>query len=72
MTDAGNIVLTHRGDNTGELQVPGQPDSNVVLPLRTPNQLLSEELRNLDSDPIFDEVMETVLTRGTRGNRGAY
>ena len=71
-TEAGDIVLIHRGDNTGELEVPGQPDSTVVLPLRTPNQLLSEELRSLDSDPIFDEVMETVLARGTRGNRGAY
>ena len=71
-TAVGDIVLTHRGDDTGELVVPGHPTSQVVLPLRTPNQLLAEELRNLDSDPIFDEVLETVLSRGTSVNRGTY
>ena len=67
-TIKGDIVLVHHGNEEAIITVPGQPDRPVVLPFRTPNQLLTEELRSLDADPIFDETMDVVRKRAKRGD----
>lgn len=68
-TTKGDVILGHDGVGEALLSVPGQADRPVVLDLRDPQQLLAEELRRLDVDPVFDSVMATVLARHERGAR---
>jgi glucose-6-phosphate dehydrogenase assembly protein OpcA len=57
---AGDISLIRPQTITAELRVANQPERHVALPRRGLRDCLSEELRRLDADDVYAEV----LTKG--------
>jgi hypothetical protein len=52
-TKGGEISLTRNDGRTGWLVRPGEPRREVPLHRRDLADLLSEELRRLDADPMY-------------------
>lgn len=65
-TPEGTISLVRISLKEALLSLPGQPDRAVALEIRNTNDLLSEELRRLDPDPVFSEAMCFLLGRQRR------
>ncbi|GAA3285826.1 glucose-6-phosphate dehydrogenase assembly protein OpcA [Nesterenkonia halobia] len=59
-TADGDVVLSRPQGDIADLHLPEVPVQRVPLPLRTLEDCLAEELRRLDADEVFGEV----LTRG--------
>ena len=59
--DDGEIVLERPGRAVAVLRQPGQPDQQVAMPVRDLNGCLAEELRRLDPDEVYGEVLTTGL-----------
>ena len=57
---SGPIILDRPDGRIVTISQPGKPDRRVALPIRTLSEALIEELRRLDPDEIYGEV----LTRG--------
>ena len=55
--DAGVIELFRPDGNTAYLTQPGQPEQRISLPRRNLHECLAEELRRLDPDEVFGEVL---------------
>ncbi len=60
VTDDGDIVVSRTDGVTAVLTRPGVPDSRVALPRRELAELLAEELRRLDPDEVYGEVISQV------------
>jgi glucose-6-phosphate dehydrogenase assembly protein OpcA len=60
MDRAGGPIDLVRPDGVATLTQPGQPERRISLPRRETGECLSEELRRLDPDDVYGEV----LTRG--------
>ena len=56
-TSAGDLRLTRPDGTVATLSRPGVPDSTIALPRRGLPELLSEELRRLDPDPVYGEAL---------------
>jgi glucose-6-phosphate dehydrogenase assembly protein OpcA len=64
----GTVELTRpEGNVVATLTQRGQPDRRISLPRRAVNECLAEELRRLDPDEIYGEV----LTKGLHQLRGS-
>jgi glucose-6-phosphate dehydrogenase assembly protein OpcA len=61
-TSEGDITVSRTDGTTAVLARPGVPDSRVALPRRELAELLSEELRRLDPDDVYGEVLARVGT----------
>lgn len=59
----GNIELTRPGAADAVLTQPGQPDQQISLPRRSLQDCLAEELRRLDPDEVFGEVVTEGLKK---------
>ncbi|MFP5334673.1 MAG: glucose-6-phosphate dehydrogenase assembly protein OpcA [Actinomycetes bacterium] len=59
---SGPVELVRPEGAVATLSQPGQPDRRISLPRRPVNDCLAEELRRLDPDDVYGEV----LTRGLR------
>lgn len=59
-TAEGDIVVSRTDGTTAVLSRPGVPDSRVALPRRELAELLAEELRRLDPDEVYGEVLAQV------------
>lgn len=57
---SGAVELVRPDDSVAVLTQPGQPERRITLPRRPVNECLAEELRRLDPDEVYGEV----LTRG--------
>lgn len=57
----GEIVLDRPGDTLATLSQPGQRDQKVALPHRTLSACLAEELRRLDPDEVYGDVLCSVV-----------
>ena len=57
--DDGEIVLERPGRAVASLRQPGQPDQQIAMPVRDLNTCLAEELRRLDPDEVYGEVLTT-------------
>lgn len=53
----GDIVLDRPGDTLATLSQPGQRDQQVALPHRALSACLAEELRRLDPDEVYGDVL---------------
>jgi glucose-6-phosphate dehydrogenase assembly protein OpcA len=53
----GDIVVSRTDGSTAVLSRPGMPDSRVALPRRDLAELLAEELRRLDPDTVYGDVL---------------
>lgn len=60
VTPDGDIVISRADGVTAVLSRPGSPDSRIALPRRDIAELLAEELRRLDPDEVFGEVITHV------------
>lgn len=67
LRDEGEIVLERPGRTVAVLRQPGQPDQQIALPARGLDECLAEELRRLDPDEVYGEV----ITDGLRDVRVA-
>jgi glucose-6-phosphate dehydrogenase assembly protein OpcA len=56
-TEAGDIVVSRSDGTVAMLSRPAAPDSRVALPRRGLDALLAEELRRLDPDEVYGEVI---------------
>jgi glucose-6-phosphate dehydrogenase assembly protein OpcA len=59
--ESGVIDLTRGQDNVATLVQPNQPTHSVSLPRRNLRDCLAEELRRLDPDDLFGEVVQKGL-----------
>ncbi|MFQ4148892.1 glucose-6-phosphate dehydrogenase assembly protein OpcA [Arthrobacter sp. LAPM80] len=59
----GNIQITRPGSLEAVLTQPGQPVQQISLPRRTLQDCLAEELRRLDPDVVFGEVVTEGLKK---------
>lgn len=60
---SGAIVLDRPDGRTAALSQPGQPEHRIALPIRRLQECLSEELRRLDSDQVYGEVLTKGLAK---------
>jgi glucose-6-phosphate dehydrogenase assembly protein OpcA len=59
-TTAGDIVLSRPDGRLAHLSRPGQPEREVALHQRDTVEILSEEMRRLDPDEVYGEVLALV------------
>lgn len=57
MRKSGPITLSRDEDSTATLSTPDQPDRQLSLPRRGLRDCIAEELRRLDADDIYYEVL---------------
>lgn len=60
-TEAGIIRVTRTDARHARFEVPGQPDREVALPRRVLSELVTEELRRMDPDEVFEETLQALL-----------
>lgn len=60
---SGAIVLDRPDGKTAALHQPDQPDHRIALPIRQLRECLAEELRRLDADDVYGEVLQKGLAR---------
>ncbi|MBV8931036.1 MAG: glucose-6-phosphate dehydrogenase assembly protein OpcA [Kutzneria sp.] len=63
---SGPVELTRPDGKVGTLTQAGQPDRRIALQRRTVQDCLSEELRRLDADEIYENSLKS-LSKVTRG-----
>ena len=59
----GNVQLTRPGALEATLSQPGQPQQKISLPRRSLQDCLAEEMRRLDPDLVFGEVITLGLSK---------
>lgn len=57
----GDVELNRPQVSVASLTQPGQPPQHIALPRRTLDDCLAEELRRLDADEVFGDVITTAL-----------
>ncbi|GEL93599.1 glucose-6-phosphate dehydrogenase assembly protein OpcA [Cellulomonas composti] len=60
---SGDIILDRPDGKTAALHQPGQPEHRIALPIRHLRECLAEELRRLDPDEVYGEVLTKGLAR---------
>jgi glucose-6-phosphate dehydrogenase assembly protein OpcA len=70
-TRTGPITVTRFDGRVASLSTPGYPGRQVAMPRRPPADLLAEELRRLEPDPVYQEAVggwpRTVAMPGPAG-----
>ncbi|MBO0810653.1 MAG: glucose-6-phosphate dehydrogenase assembly protein OpcA [Microlunatus sp.] len=69
-TAAGDISITRPDGLLASYAVPGQPTRLVALKRRTTADLMSEELRRMDHDVVYEATLKALLRR-YEGDRSA-
>jgi glucose-6-phosphate dehydrogenase assembly protein OpcA len=60
-TAAGDIAITRPDGLLASYAVPGQPERLVALKRRDVSELITEELRRMDADDIYERTVKTML-----------
>ncbi len=60
-TPDGDITVRRVAEGSAIYQVPGQPERTVALRRRPLTDLLTEELRRLDADDVFEAAAEQIV-----------
>lgn len=60
---SGPIVLDRPDGKTAALRQPDQPEHRIALPIRQLRECLAEELRRLDADEVYGEVLRKGMTK---------
>ena len=68
-TAAGDIAITRPDGLLASYAVPGQPERLVALKRRNFTELLSEELRRMDPDLIYERTVKSLLDGGQRASK---
>ena len=59
-TGDGDLAITRPDGLLATYTVPGQPERLVALKRREVTDLISEELRRMDADPVFESVVKSL------------
>jgi glucose-6-phosphate dehydrogenase assembly protein OpcA len=59
-TDEGELEVSRPDGRVAHLRRPGQPDRQVALLQRETAEIVAEEMRRLDPDEVYGDVLETV------------
>lgn len=62
-TAAGDIAIERTDGKSAQFMVPGQPRRSIALKRRSINELITEELRRMDADDVFEEASAEMLKR---------
>jgi hypothetical protein len=65
-TAAGDIAITRPDGLLAYYAVPGQPERLVALKRRDYTELITEELRRMDADEVYERAVKSLLD-GARG-----
>lgn len=60
---SGPLEITRPDGRLASLRQPGQPEHRIALPLRQLDECLTEELRRLDADDVYGEVLRKGLAK---------
>jgi glucose-6-phosphate dehydrogenase assembly protein OpcA len=60
-TAAGDIAITRPDGLLASYAVPGQPERLVALKRRNFTELISEELRRMDADEVYERADKSLL-----------
>jgi glucose-6-phosphate dehydrogenase assembly protein OpcA len=63
-TDSGEIAITRPDGLLASYVVPGQPERRVALKRRDSTELISEELRRMDADLVYEETIKALANGG--------
>ena len=63
-TDSGEIAITRPDGLLASYAVPGQPERRVALKRRDSTELISEELRRMDADLVYEETIKALASGG--------
>lgn len=66
---SGPVELVRRDGKIGTLTQPGQPDRKVAMPRRQIRDCLTEELRRLDPDEIYEAALQALPSVTVRTGR---
>ena len=58
---AGDIAITRPDGLLASYAVPGQPERLVALKRRDLTELISEELRRMDADQVYERTVKSLL-----------
>jgi glucose-6-phosphate dehydrogenase assembly protein OpcA len=61
-TAAGDIAITRPDGLLAQYAVPGQPERLVALKRRDLTELISEELRRMDADQVYERTIKALLS----------
>ena len=76
-TDSGDIAITRPDGLLAAYTVPGQPERRVALKRRDTTELITEELRRMDADLVYEQTLKALadgggaMTHGAGGDPGA-
>ncbi|GAB3697336.1 glucose-6-phosphate dehydrogenase assembly protein OpcA [Mariniluteicoccus flavus] len=70
-TPAGDIAIERQDGLLASYSVPGQPHRLVALKRRDIPALITEELRRMDADDIFEASAQVLIQRTRRASRAA-
>ncbi len=70
-THTGDIAITRPDGLLASYTVPAQPERLVALKRREITDLISEELRRLDDDPIYEQTVKSLLDGGAPAKKTA-
>jgi glucose-6-phosphate dehydrogenase assembly protein OpcA len=65
-TASGDIAITRPDGLLASYAVPGQPERLVALKRRNLTELISEELRRMDPDEVYERTAKSLLEGGKR------
>ena len=65
-TAAGDIAITRPDGLLAHYAVPGQPERLVALKRRDSTELISEELRRMDADDVYERAVKSLLDSAQR------
>lgn len=63
-TAAGDIAITRPDGLLASYTVPGQPERLVALKRRDVAELITEELRRMDADDVYEDTVKKLVSRG--------
>ena len=65
-TDSGDIAVTRPDGRLAAYAVPGQPERRVALKRRDTTELITEELRRMDADVVYERTLRALVDGGRR------
>jgi glucose-6-phosphate dehydrogenase assembly protein OpcA len=65
-TDSGDIAITRPDGLLAAYTVPGQPERRVALKRRDTTELITEELRRMDADVVYEQTLKALVDGGRR------
>jgi glucose-6-phosphate dehydrogenase assembly protein OpcA len=65
-TDSGDIAITRPDGLLAAYAVPGQPERRVALKRRDTTELITEELRRMDADVVYEQTLKALVDGGRR------